>query len=654
MASIIQRLLKRLGYEPIRIRKYASGTGGGGDFISTRPMETDLLEAYTQRIWVYVAVYNTAQAIAGLPWKLWRKVGAKGEEEVTSGKAFDILQEPNRDMSFHDLIEGVSVYLDLTGDAYVEKYFNPQTGNLVALYLLHSDKMRSYKNKEGKLVGWQYLADSKYRTLQRNQVIWFHYFNPLNDFKGVGAAEPAWVSILTDEYSLRYSKRFFEKDAIFRGYLKSPEFLGEREREMLKADWENAYSGLPKSFKTPLLEGGITFEKTSLTPGEIALTDLRKLNREEILASFGIPPGIAGIFEQASYGQMKAQERLFWTVTVGPRARKIERTLNQQLIPFLPDSEGLRFEFDLSQLIALQREDRDKSLTIRSYVDRGIMTINEARAQIGFKTKVPWGDENPVLIKESLKEPQIKKQVKTAFRRHEQFVERHEERLAKSIAKIISRYEDIVIEKLEKLAKQEFREEILIWDELKEELARLSKTEYERLLKLRGEEFIRAYNLDISFDVKDPRVLEFLENQPLKFADDVATTYQNLLRYTLKQGWDLGETPQQLTERVKKTFSGTIRGEMRRARTIARTEIGKAANSADYFASLQSGIMTGKEWQTAGVGVRPSHLIAEGQGIIRIDMPFQNGLMYPGDPTGPPEEIINCRCTLGYYKEGEW
>jgi len=38
---------------------------------------------------------------------------------------------------------------------------------------------------------------------------------------------------------------------------------------------------------------------------------------------------------------------------------------------------------------------------------------------------------------------------------------------------------------------------------------------------------------------------------------------------------------------------------------------------------------------------------------------FSNGLEVPGDPNGESEEIINCRCTVGYISKedseyGQW
>ena len=42
---------------------------------------------------------------------------------------------------------------------------------------------------------------------------------------------------------------------------------------------------------------------------------------------------------------------------------------------------------------------------------------------------------------------------------------------------------------------------------------------------------------------------------------------------------------------------------------------------------------------------RDTHAALDGESM-GIDQPFSNGLQYPGDPNGPPEEVINCRCAM--------
>jgi len=44
--------------------------------------------------------------------------------------------------------------------------------------------------------------------------------------------------------------------------------------------------------------------------------------------------------------------------------------------------------------------------------------------------------------------------------------------------------------------------------------------------------------------------------------------------------------------------------------------------------------------------VRPSHQECEEAGEVELGKPFPNGLLFPGDPAGPPEEVCNCRCYL--------
>lgn len=79
---------------------------------------------------------------------------------------------------------------------------------------------------------------------------------------------------------------------------------------------------------------------------------------------------------------------------------------------------------------------------------------------------------------------------------------------------------------------------------------------------------------------------------------------------------------------------------------IARTETQSVYNQSKYETLLNSTVVPYKKWVSSGLSnMRDSHAEMDGE-IVPVDEPFSNGLMYPGDPDGPPEEVINCACTM--------
>jgi hypothetical protein len=84
-----------------------------------------------------------------------------------------------------------------------------------------------------------------------------------------------------------------------------------------------------------------------------------------------------------------------------------------------------------------------------------------------------------------------------------------------------------------------------------------------------------------------------------------------------------------------------------RSHLIGVSEVQQASAWAFHETARVMGT-TFKAWRTQGdTSVRPTHQQAEFQQPIPLDQPFLVGgahLRYPGDSSGPPEEVINCRC----------
>lgn len=81
----------------------------------------------------------------------------------------------------------------------------------------------------------------------------------------------------------------------------------------------------------------------------------------------------------------------------------------------------------------------------------------------------------------------------------------------------------------------------------------------------------------------------------------------------------------------------------------ARTAVISAQNAGHqttYEAAVDMGIRMQKRWlATLDERTRESHQSMDGT-VVNVDEKFHNGLLYPGDPSGAPDEVFRCRCRI--------
>lgn len=135
----------------------------------------------------------------------------------------------------------------------------------------------------------------------------------------------------------------------------------------------------------------------------------------------------------------------------------------------------------------------------------------------------------------------------------------------------------------------------------------------------------------------------------------VGTELWRRTRLELNAGLAAGESIDDLARRVRSVLAATDV----RAKTIARTEVIGATNAGSLAQMQAAGdaAPVAKTWLATKDGrTRLSHRASDGQ-TVALDESFVVGgsrLSHPGDPTGAPEEIINCRCTLLYELADEF
>ena len=80
-----------------------------------------------------------------------------------------------------------------------------------------------------------------------------------------------------------------------------------------------------------------------------------------------------------------------------------------------------------------------------------------------------------------------------------------------------------------------------------------------------------------------------------------------------------------------------------------RTRVQSQARAEALHKAAEMGIITTKEWSARMRNTRDSHAALNGV-VISENKKFRtiwgNELRYPGDPSAPAKEIINCHCDL--------
>lgn len=136
----------------------------------------------------------------------------------------------------------------------------------------------------------------------------------------------------------------------------------------------------------------------------------------------------------------------------------------------------------------------------------------------------------------------------------------------------------------------------------------------------------------------------------------------DLVAHEVATGVNLGESIPQLRARIDTVLSTTASERWpNRATVVARTEAIGALNAgrAEAFraaAEADPELELERVWlATEDHRTRETHRLADGQRVA-LTSPFIVGgaeLMFPGDPSGPPQEVIQCRCSMLLVEPGE-
>jgi hypothetical protein len=377
--------------------------------------------------------------------------------------------------------------------------------------------------------------------------------------------------------------------------------------------------------------------------------DLKVLHRvpeERISAVLGVPAIVAGLgagLDRATYSNFREAREAFTETKLIPLWRSLAATLSMSLLPDFGDTTSTIVEFDITDVRALSDDQDAQATRLKTLVEAGIITVDEARAELGRPASVPIaaadGGSSPPAVRSRAPLVALPGTFTTAtntthlwssnctsvetkaggdipdrlLRLREEFgPDWHAE-----LTKHLSAMERRVLRRLN--AGGDNAEDLVP----ETEATLLGKTLTPLQTELLGDvHAIVLAELGIEFGLDDPLTRRYLHDAGANIGGITSTT-REAVRAALTEGQSAGEGIPALARRLRDLPAfGSVRAE-----TVARTELAYASNQAALSNYRASGVV---------VGVR----VHDGEGDAACAA--MDGRVFP--LTAPPPILGHPRC----------
>ncbi len=629
------------------------------------------VKAVRYTTWAYICIAKIGRSIAGLPMNFYQGYG-DNPVKLTDGDIPDLLHRPNPEDTHRELWLDTATFQLATGASYwALEQFSQLNGAIVpgksTIWTLPADRVKivpAIGDPEKRISHYEITgAGGKIVKYQPEEIVQFKSFNLENQYYGMAPLTVAMKTMEADFYAREHNRLFFKNGATVGDVYESESAYDEIADQRIIESWKKQ-QGYKNSNKLLTTWAGLKLRDTKRGPKDLDFLNLIKLNREEIIALFGVPPAVVGLFEYANYANANMQKREFWIETIIPMLLSFETRLNEMVFPRWTDQE-IWMEFDLSKVAALQEDQKEKAVINTMLVRAQIITRNEARAEYN-REPVDGGDEFSVLptfgavgqaslrLKAYDNQTDNWYQKDIARRQHERiFLDKMKSYFAgqkSRVLKSLAGYpEDYAIDKINI---RDIFNELKEQEILEKDTRPLTETAVDDAGQAGIDEVIPKKSLvkqdagDVRtvFNLTDPNVVAWIESKVARFVTEVSDTTKAKIRGLIGKGTEEGWTLRQFADELAAKFD---QFGLARSLLIATTEMGAAMNGGAMQGYRQSGVVEGKSWLSArDKAVRPSHAAAEAAGIIGMGEKFPNGLDYPGEPGAPADEVCGCRCAI--------
>lgn len=405
--ALVASIAKRVGLD---LSPVSSDRGGWwpivrepypGAWQNNDPLTVDLQLAYSA---VYACVTLIANDFGKMRHKLVERVGGIGKVwKETSSSAFSpFLRKPNRYQNQIQFRQWWAMSKLTRGNTYALKQ-RDNRGIVVAEYILNPDRVTPMVTPDGSV--YYKLGSDNLSGLQDTDVLvpaseivhdrincLFHPLVGVSPLYACGMAAAQGLAMQS------HTRTFFGNGAKPSGILTAPGAIDQATADRLKATWDEKFSGT-NSGKVAVLGDGLKYEAMTMSATDAQVVQLLNWTANDVCMAFHVPPWKIGLGQLPTYSNGEILNQQYYDECLGSFIEEYELVQDEALgigegvqtkLEGETQSRELGIELDLKVLLRMDTAALHQVL--RADVDGGIITTNEARAEIDYEP-VTGGDD---------------------------------------------------------------------------------------------------------------------------------------------------------------------------------------------------------------------------------------------------------------------
>lgn len=357
-----------------------------------------ITEGYNINAIIYAAINYKARAAKQVPLRAYAGTVELPEPLPADAPLSRLLARPNTWLSWSELQEINTVFLNLFGNVYNLLTSRDENNIPQRIYPLRPDRV-SHIYKAGEVIGYVYRPegtsfDGGISMLARD-VLHVKLPNPGDPYGGLGKGLSPMVALAhsgdVDNAATAFLKLFFDQGAMPPGVLKTELALDDTAVAEVQERWMSIYGNWRNWMEPAVLDRDLEYQRIGLTFDELGMQELDARNENRMAAVFGVPlqliesrPGIV----QSTYSNYQEARLAFWQDTLIPELSAFEVEWQY----YLHGNAGEFVAYDYTDIAALLPLQRERAEQIGAGWTRGAVTRGEYRAALGLPVE-PERDE---------------------------------------------------------------------------------------------------------------------------------------------------------------------------------------------------------------------------------------------------------------------